>query len=287
MHQAALGLQHIHEHHLVHRDIKPSNLMIVRKGEQTAETHAGSVAALPAEMTGSWEQVKILDLGLARLVEDTGIVRPGLTQFGAIMGTADYMAPEQSLQSSRVDIRGDIYSLGCTLYFILVGRPPFLGGNSIEKLLKHQLDTPEPVESLRPEVPAGLTRVLQRMMARRAQDRYQTPSEVALALQEVEDTLMPLAIPAVPVLPAATLSAPPRARRVDPALIAAAAPQPETATDESAAFPLDETAAAVVLANRIAQAHADQSEWSLWLVLALVGFSTLLCLLFAIFVLSH
>jgi serine/threonine-protein kinase len=98
------------------------------------------------------------------------------------MGTPDYISPEQARQSHEVDIRTDVYSLGCTLYYLLSGRPPFPGGSLGEKLVKHQLGEPAPVERLRPEVPAGVAGVVRKMMAKDVRDRYQTPGEVAEVL---------------------------------------------------------------------------------------------------------
>jgi serine/threonine-protein kinase len=99
-----------------------------------------------------------------------------------VLGTADYLSPEQAKNPAAVDIRGDIYSLGCTLYFLLAGRPPFPGGTLMQKLLRHQQEEPMPIDALRPDMPAGLTAVVRRMMAKRTEDRYQTPAAVALAL---------------------------------------------------------------------------------------------------------
>src|SRR5262249_28283815 len=117
--QAALGLQHAHEQGLVHRDIKPANLMLTTKGV-----------------------VKVLDLGLARLatVAESGDATDPMTQEGVVMGTPDYMAPEQATDSRTADIRSDIYSLGCTLFHLLTGTAPYPGGTLAEKLLKHQMN---------------------------------------------------------------------------------------------------------------------------------------------------
>jgi len=159
--QAALGLQHIHEHQLVHRDVKPSNLVLTR-------TPAGGL-------------IKVLDLGLARLHQtaDGG----GLSVNGALtMGTPDYLSPEQALDFHGADIRADVYSLGCVLHFLLAGEPPFAKGTLAEKLMRHQQTPPPPIRALRPEVPAAVAAVLARMMAKRPEDRYQTPGEAARAL---------------------------------------------------------------------------------------------------------
>src|SRR5262249_20658449 len=128
--QAAAGLVAAHAAGLVHRDVKPSNLILTATGT-----------------------VKVLDFGLARFRGAAAAVR--LTRDGAVMGTPDFMSPEQARDSAAVDIRADIYSLGCTLYFLLTGRVPFPGGTDWEKVLKHVSGSLTPVEVFRPEVPAG------------------------------------------------------------------------------------------------------------------------------------
>jgi serine/threonine-protein kinase len=200
--QAALGLGHIHEHGLVHRDVKPSNLMVTRPpapGQVGPAAGASAASGLPA---GPWGQVKILDLGTARLCdepEEAGGKKQALTKLGAIMGTADYMAPEQAISSRHADIRSDLYSLGCTLYLMLTGRPPFPGGTALEKIMRHQLDEPAPVEGLRPGVPPDLLAVVRRLMAKQPAERFQTPAELAEALLAVSETIRP--VEAIPVAP--------------------------------------------------------------------------------------
>jgi serine/threonine protein kinase/glutamine amidotransferase-like uncharacterized protein len=164
---AAVGLAAAHSHGLVHRDIKPANLFL--EGETGASVTGG--------------RVKILDFGLARLVqgEDDSHLTT-LTQEGMLLGTPDYMAPEQGLQAHAVDIRADLYSLGCTLYCALTGQPPFPGGSASAKLEKHRSEAVVPVEQLRPEVPAGMAAVTRKLLAKRPEDRYQTPAEVVAAL---------------------------------------------------------------------------------------------------------
>jgi serine/threonine protein kinase len=159
--QAALGLQHAHERGMVHRDIKPHNLLL---------TADGSV-------------VKILDMGLARLSHSNSETQTSnLTQEGKVMGTPDYLAPEQALAAHTVDIRADLYSLGCTFYYLLTGRVPFESDNLTGALLKHQLEQAAPVEQLRPEVPPALAGIIRTLMAKRPQDRFQTPAELVAAL---------------------------------------------------------------------------------------------------------
>jgi serine/threonine protein kinase len=151
--QTALGLQQLHLAGLVHRDIKPSNLIVDRSGT-----------------------VKILDLGLALIVNCAEV----LTLH--VLGTPDYLAPEQCRDSHRVDIRADIYSLGATLYFFLTGQAPFPGGDRIDKLLRHQTEVPCSIRSLRADVPAELGEVVARMLAKSPDQRFRTPADVVDAL---------------------------------------------------------------------------------------------------------
>lgn len=158
--QAAAGLQKAHEVGLVHRDVKPDNMMLDRAGV-----------------------VKILDLGLAKFYD--GNKNENLTQEfdpKTVLGTADYIAPEQVLNSSDADIRADIYSLGCTLYFMLARRRPAGNGSTMEKLMWHQMKEADPIQKLRPQVPTELAAVIEKMMRKRPEDRYQTPAEVVEAL---------------------------------------------------------------------------------------------------------
>jgi serine/threonine-protein kinase len=190
--QAALGLQHAHEHGLVHRDIKPPNLFLTgatlpsappapsRTGTGTLESGSGSIPTV----TGKGE-IKILDMGLARLREantPTGEQVVALTQEGTMMGTPDYLAPEQARNAKTADIRSDIYSLGCTFYFLLTGQPPFPGNSVMQKLFQHQKEEPKPIESIRSNVPPGLSAILKKMMAKQPAERYHTPGEIANAL---------------------------------------------------------------------------------------------------------
>jgi serine/threonine protein kinase len=157
--QAALGLQHAHDAALlVHRDIKPGNILIDRQGV-----------------------VKILDLGLARFFdsEESAISRKFEEN---VLGTADYLAPEQALDSHSVDIRADIYSLGATFYFCLTGSAPFQEGTVAQKLRWHQSRKPKPVRELRPEVSPAVAAVIETMMAKDRDRRYRVPSDVVEAL---------------------------------------------------------------------------------------------------------
>jgi len=166
--QTALALQCAHEHGLVHRDIKPSNIMLARSGE-----------------------VKLLDLGLARFFTEGGAdvspVSAGeeMTGTGQAMGTADYMAPEQASDSRTVDIRADIYSLGCTLYKLLSGRAPFSGPEyrtKLDKMSAHVHQPAPPICQIVPEAPAELAAIVDRLLAKDPNDRFATPGEVAESL---------------------------------------------------------------------------------------------------------
>jgi len=172
--QAALGLQHAHEHGLVHRDIKPANLLVTPR---------------PGKPSADGSTVKVLDLGLARLHGKgtaTGQTVLTLTSDGTMtMGTVDYMAPEQALDLHRADIRADVYSLGCTFYFLLTGKPPFGGGPLAVKLMRHQQTEPPDLKELRPDVPDQLIPIVRRMLAKRPDDRYQTPGDIATALAKL------------------------------------------------------------------------------------------------------
>ena len=157
--QAARGLEYAHKHGVVHRDIKPANLLLDREGT-----------------------VKILDMGLARL-DTAGAQQDQLTGSNQIMGTVDYMAPEQAMSTKHADARADIYSLGVTLWYLLTGRPLYAGETTVEKLMAHQT---KPIPSLReacPEVTPAMDAVFHRMVAKTPLDRYQTMAEVIAELE--------------------------------------------------------------------------------------------------------
>jgi len=157
--QAALGLAHAAAQGLVHRDIKPQNIMVTPQG-----------------------QVKVMDFGLASInAERAG--EGGLTELGQGLGTPDYMAPEQIRDARSADARADIYSLGCTLYFLLTGRPPFPQGNATQKFAAHLELQPERLSALCPELPAGLVQIIDKMMAKDPTHRYQTAAAVVAAVE--------------------------------------------------------------------------------------------------------
>jgi hypothetical protein len=174
IHQALLGLQHIHEQGMVHRDLKPANLMLVRPSSKAkADTTADAT-------------VKILDIGLGRALFDegtSGAPANDLTGTGAMLGTPEYLAPEQARNAHAADIRADIYSLGCTLYHCLAGRPPFTESNPVLLMVKHATEQPKPIRDFNAAVPEGLQQIVSRMMAKDAAQRFPTPDQAARALQ--------------------------------------------------------------------------------------------------------
>lgn len=149
------ALEHAHEQGLIHRDLKPTNIMV------TPDNHA-----------------KLLDLGLALMIgeeqEDPEIVGGK----GYVVGSVDYIAPEQTRDSTQVDARADLYSLGCSLYFALTGRAPFPQGNSKEKMLAHRHQEPEPIRNRNPRVPEGFAEVVHRLMAKKPEQRPASAAQV-------------------------------------------------------------------------------------------------------------
>ncbi len=154
--QAAEGLDHAHQRNMIHCDIKPSNLLVNVQGV-----------------------VKILDMGLARLTHGE---EPEPGSGGRVLGSVDYLAPEQAIEGPDLDGRADIYSLGCTFYFLLTGHPPFPQGTLAERILKHQTQEPSPIRAERSGVPAELAAICAKMMAKRPEDRYQSAGEVGRVL---------------------------------------------------------------------------------------------------------
>ncbi|WZO97364.1 serine/threonine-protein kinase [Isosphaeraceae bacterium EP7] len=151
--QIANALIHASERGVVHRDIKPSNIIV---------THQG--------------RAKLVDMGLARRFERGG--DEGLTQSGMTLGTFDYISPEQARDPRDVDVRSDLYSLGCTLFHMLAGRPPFAEGTVLQKLIQHQEEPVPEIRDINPDVPSELSAILNRLMAKDRDNRFQTPEQL-------------------------------------------------------------------------------------------------------------
>jgi serine/threonine protein kinase len=160
MHQVAHGLDYAFRSSLIHRDVKPGNVLIDRRGV-----------------------ARILDMGLARFINDHGDQLTLKYDDKIVLGTADYVAPEQVANSHSVDIRADLYALGATFYFLLAGHPPFPTGTVSQKLLWHRTKDPTPIRQIRPEVPEGLAVIVGKMMSKDPKARYQTPAQVAAELE--------------------------------------------------------------------------------------------------------
>ena len=158
--QTALGLDFAFRGGIIHRDIKPGNILIDRKGA-----------------------TKLLDLGLARFYNDTTDMLTVKYDDKIVLGTADYVAPEQVANSHAVDVRADIYALGASFYFVLAGHPPFPNGTVSQKLLWHRTKDPTPIRQIRPEVPEGLAAIVAKMMHKDVNQRFATPADVVEALE--------------------------------------------------------------------------------------------------------
>lgn len=165
--QAASGLAYASEKGLIHRDIKPANLFLAAVGQPVVFV------------------VKILDLGLARLETTDEEEGSALTQDGAVVGTIDYLAPEQAQDPRGVDGRADLYSLGCTFYFMLTGQPPFPSGSAPERLVKHRLEAPLPIRERNADVTPAIAAIVHKLLAKKPEERYQTPAELIAALDAV------------------------------------------------------------------------------------------------------
>ena len=162
--QVADALEHASQRDVVHRDIKPSNIIITPTG-----------------------RARVVDMGLARLHHMAG--DQDLTVSGMTLGTFDYISPEQARDPRSADVRSDLYSLGCTVFFMLVGRAPFANGTMVQKLLQHQQDPPPAIEALRPDVPKRFALILDRLMEKNPKDRYQRPADLVADLTTMADDL--------------------------------------------------------------------------------------------------
>jgi eukaryotic-like serine/threonine-protein kinase len=184
--QSGLALQYAHENGFLHRDIKPANLLIPKP-----------IAGREGRGIVTPTLVKVVDFGLARLPSDN--FQTLMLGEKGLMGTPDYMAPEQARDHHHADIRSDLYSLGCSFYFALSGRRPFVGSSLTELISQHLSVEAQPLGELRAELPAGLVNVIRRLMEKKPEDRYQTPAEMITAVEMLCETraanLEPISLP--------------------------------------------------------------------------------------------
>ncbi len=188
--QAAGGLQHAHEVGMVHRDIKPANLLAQRPNSPTP---------------GAGYTVKILDFGLARLQSWGPNGEPANDSIMAVentvLGTPDYLSPEQARNLHQVDIRADLYSLGCTFFYLLTGRVPYPGGTTLEKLVRHSTEAAPAVEQFRPDVSPAVAGIVRRLLAKDPKQRFQTPAELAAVVAPFAVQGSPSSIPVAMAVP--------------------------------------------------------------------------------------
>jgi serine/threonine protein kinase len=180
IHQLLLGLQHMHDQGFIHRDIKPANIMLVPAASENGPDTTDS------------STLKILDIGLARVLGDDSALaaeeNPLLTSAGAVLGTPDYMAPEQARDARTADIRADIYSAGCVLFHAVTGQPPFPDTNLISQMVRHATEAPKPLREFDIPAPEGLQEIVDRMLAKAPADRFETPEAAAEALHVFMNT---------------------------------------------------------------------------------------------------
>jgi serine/threonine-protein kinase len=245
--QAALGLQHAHERGFVHRDIKPSNLVL---------------SDARGENISTFGLVKILDMGLARLQGPVGTGEE-LTQYQATLGTPDFISPEQARDARAADIRSDLYSLGCTFYYLLTGKVPYPDAAPMEKLLKHWMETPVPIEERRPEVAPAVADIQRKLMAKRPEDRYQAPIELVAALAAVSQTEVNLESGQNPVMSGPLTPGP---RRM---------PQPETIVPSA----VDDTEEGPIIHVNVAQPQGDKQKLQFIIACVIVSVLTILLVL--------
>ncbi len=193
--QACIGLQYAHSRGMIHRDIKPGNILVDRQGV-----------------------AKLLDMGLARFYRDEQDQLTLKFDDKNVLGTADYVAPEQTRDSRNIDIRADIYGMGATFYYILAGQPPFPDGTVADKLKAHQTKKAKPIRELRTDVSQGVARILEKMLAKDPKDRYQTPQDVVDALEVW--TQQPIGPPSAEEMPRLSPAA------MEPTFATAAKPKP-------------------------------------------------------------
>ena len=292
--QTLAGLQYLFEQGLVHCNLEPANLLLVLP--------AGSdIRSAPLKTA----TVKILDTSLSRSlfedsIGDSEAAQSRLTYEGQLIGTPEYMAPEQARDAHTADIRADLYSLGCILFHALTGAPPFQDASTLSVVIRHAVERPRPVRELRPDVPVALAQAIGRLLAKEPADRFATPTDVAAALPEkVEETpVIAAVLVASPAAPRVARPAIPKAATAAPQPVAPAAPAITVELVPAAKPALPAAAPAIALAAEPLDAEllsipltpgpdlsptgaARQRGVNRWLYLFLGGFGLLLVQLIA------
>ena len=198
--QTAIGLQYAHDLGMVHRDIKPANLLVQK---------------IDSKATTNTSNLKILDFGLARLTgpEDQSASHESSIESNTVMGTPDFLSPEQARNLATVDRRSDLYSLGCTFYVLLTGEVPFPGGTTMEKLVRQSTEAPRPVQSLRPDIPDEVAAIVHQLLEKKQDDRFQSGAELAAVLsqytsQESANWVIVESLPAENIVPISSKNLP-------------------------------------------------------------------------------
>jgi serine/threonine protein kinase len=223
--QAALGLQHAYKRQLLHHDLRPSNLLLTHLGGKSETPSGKSDTPRPGPQAVADATLKICNLGLTLLQPRArGTVSSDSSFDEAIRahGTVDYFAPEQAAGAPLTDVRSNLYSLGCIFYFLLTGQPPFPGGTSATKLQRHQQAEPQPLPALRRDVPPATAAVVRKLLAKRPEQRFQVPGELAVALggaHESSSSGWSTPVNFRPGLPVARMAPAPMAPRGLPSLV--------------------------------------------------------------------
>ena len=267
--QAARGLHHAHMSKLIHRDVKPSNLLVTGEGD-----------------------VKVLDLGLAMFSDDAVEKSDALTNANSVLGTADYLSPEQARNCHDVDYRADIYSLGCTLYYLLTGGPPFPGGTFAQRILKHQIDHPEPLRNHRPDCPDILSSACARMMQKNPEDRFQSADEIdreftcwlKASVANSDNSPVSIVVTDPTAGPAEENSDQPVARMFDTPVVS----DPETETHNDRAIPdpvvpvhVDSSSSVVARRRQVASRSRVKVPLALWITMGVLAVA---CVALAVYV---
>jgi eukaryotic-like serine/threonine-protein kinase len=199
--QVGRALDYAHEQGMVHRDIKPANLLIPNRPRPSSDPEAANLRS--GSGLNNTTVVKVVDFGLARLQSNCRSNTISLDKDKSFIGTPGYVAPEQARSIHDADIRSDLYSLGCTIYFALSGKAPFRGKTPLEVLMRNLEKEAEPLQSLRPEVPPALANIVRRLMTKKPEQRFRTPADMLAEMSFLFGSLPVAAPPSMASQPSA------------------------------------------------------------------------------------